>query len=488
MFPVHGDDEWREIDDFLFRPTTDIPSRTTGDRSAVDFELEPFVTRSPPPGGRRAVPTPPVTTGDPRPDRARGGSPVAAPVGDRRPAGGQPVVRTGGAGNKARAHRQPPTARPTRGVDRDQRRAGTVDRAPRDRHIGAPGAPRPVRLAVPDALRREGVLRVIVVVVTAFALGGLAAIATTRNNGGNSMDPAVVAAAAAAPSPAKIANGASTPVGADASEAPSVEPVEPDSSVPDLVEADDAEALSPDCTVAAESMKPGQTGADVQCLQQALDREGFYNGPVNGSYDQATASAVAALQKERKLYVDGVAGRETGKSLDIWPDEAMFVVRTPAPAPGAVDLDGYPLSPVASAGADAPPLPENSGSGRRVVYERISQRAWAVNDEGQIVRSWLVTGSQYNNEMPGTHTVYSRSEQSTAWNGQAILPLMIRYQQTSIGAIGFHGIPRHVSDGSAYQTDAELGTRLSGGCQRQNNMDAQFLWHFAPVGTTVVVI
>jgi lipoprotein-anchoring transpeptidase ErfK/SrfK len=44
-----------------------------------------------------------------------------------------------------------------------------------------------------------------------------------------------------------------------------------------------------------------------------------------------------------------------------------------------------------------------------------------------------------------------------------------------------------VSNGAAYQTTDELGTRLSGGCQRQHNLDAQFLWGFAPVGTKVVV-
>ena len=36
-------------------------------------------------------------------------------------------------------------------------------------------------------------------------------------------------------------------------------------------------------------------------------------------------------------------------------------------------------------------------------------------------------------------------------------------------------------------TEAELGTRLSGGCQRQANADARFMWNFAPVGTPVVV-
>jgi hypothetical protein len=148
---------------------------------------------------------------------------------------------------------------------------------------------------------------------------------------------------------------------------------------------------------------------------------------------------------------------------------------------------GYLLSPVASVGDDAPPLPDGSGEGRRVVYDRAGQRVWAVADDGRIIRSWLVSGSKYSNEMPGTHQVYSRSDMSTAWNGKAWLPNMIRYQRTEIGHIGFHAIPRHVSDNTVYQTTDELGTRLSGGCQRQHDLDAAFLWAFADVGTTVVV-
>ena len=62
------------------------------------------------------------------------------------------------------------------------------------------------------------------------------------------------------------------------------------------------------------------------------------------------------------------------------------------------------------------------------------------------------------------------------------------YLRTDLGHIGFHGIPTSVFDGSVYQTTDELGTRLSGGCQRQHNLDAMFMWGFAPVGTTVVVV
>jgi lipoprotein-anchoring transpeptidase ErfK/SrfK len=99
-----------------------------------------------------------------------------------------------------------------------------------------------------------------------------------------------------------------------------------------------------------------------------------------------------------------------------------------------------------------------------------------------------VSGSKYNNETPGTHKVYSRSDVSTAWNGKAYLYKMVRWLKTDIGAIGFHALPIHVEDNTPYQTEAELGQRLSGGCQRQANLDADFTWDFAQVGTPVVVI
>ena len=312
--------------------------------------------------------------------------------------------------------------------------------------------------------------RTIVVVSVLAAIAGIAVVggrATGRN------DPAVVATGA--PGPAVNTAAPTTVVTAAG-----------DGSVPDLAIADDR--LTPDCEVRPKSISVASSGIDVQCLQQALHREGYYDGAISGIYDGATFAAVKKYQTDKELFVDGIAGRVTNMTLGIWPDEQMFVVRTPPPPPGAKDSWGFPLSSVSSVGDDAPPLPENSGTGRRVVYERISQRVWAVDADGDIIRSWLVSGSQYNNEVPGTFQVYSRSEQSTAWNGKAILPLMIRYYRTEIGAIGFHGIPIHVDTGKPYETEADLGTRLSGGCQRQANPDAAFMWAFADIGTKVVVL
>ncbi|MBI4884021.1 MAG: peptidoglycan-binding protein [Actinobacteria bacterium] len=242
------------------------------------------------------------------------------------------------------------------------------------------------------------------------------------------------------------------------------------------------------CIMVERSVNLGSSGPTVECLQTALKTDGIYTGAVTGVYDDATYAAVKALQLREDLFVDGLAGRETGLFLGIWPDEESLVVRTPAPAPGAVDLLGYPMSTVSSAGADAPPLPPDSGSGRRLVYSRAGQRIWAVDEDGQILRSWLISGSKYGNETPGTHQVYSRSEVSTAWNGKAYLPQMVRWLKTDIGAIGMHSIPIHVSDNTVYQTEAELGTRLSGGCQRQAPADADFVWAWADIGTVVVVV
>ena len=253
----------------------------------------------------------------------------------------------------------------------------------------------------------------------------------------------------------------------------------------DLIGEDPASAEP--CTIPMKALRPGTSGKNVVCLQQALVKNNYLE-KVTGTYDVATQVAVTALQTKKDLFVDGIAGRETALVLGIWPDENLLVVRTPAPAKGAKDSLGFLLSSVASTGASAPVLPANSGSGRRLVFERAGQRVWAVDKNENIIRSWLVSGSKYNNETAGTHQVYSRSEITTACNGRAFLKKMVRWLKTEIGAIGFHQIPVHRSDNTVYQTEEELGTRLSGGCQRQAKLDAEFLWSFGKIGTPVVVL
>ena len=244
------------------------------------------------------------------------------------------------------------------------------------------------------------------------------------------------------------------------------------------------------CMLDVTSLAQGASGANVECVQRALTAAGFYTGPVDGVFSPALTASATAFQQATGLYVDGVVGRRTAALLGIWPGDDSFVIHTPPPAPGAEDSMGFRLSSVATTGDNAPPLPPDAGqgTGKRIVYQRAGQRVWAIDDNEHVVRSYLVSGSRFNNEEPGKHKVYSKSETTTAWNGQADLPLMVRWLDTDRGAIGFHQIPTHKSDGTLYQTDAELGTRLSGGCQRQTALDANFMWYFADIGTPVYVL
>ena len=157
----------------------------------------------------------------------------------------------------------------------------------------------------------------------------------------------------------------------------------PTGTVPDLAIAGPEQGLTADCKVQPKTISVQSSGVDVQCLQQALQREGYYSGAISGTFDFATSAAVEQFQIDKELFVDGVAGRETSHDARHLARRAD-ARRAHAAAAGRRRRTrwGYPLSSVSSIGDDAPPLPENSGTGRRVVYERISQRVWAVAEDG----------------------------------------------------------------------------------------------------------
>jgi Putative peptidoglycan binding domain/L,D-transpeptidase catalytic domain len=350
--------------------------------------------------------------------------------------------------------------RPTtlREVDRARRHGHAEVRTPRSAGapMGGTGGPLP-----PEVYRR----RRLVVAGALIALLVVGLMVVGRPGGGSAEQP-VEPVVTAAPAPA-------TSVPVSAVDAGVVDEVEPAA-----------------CMLAQTEVGSGDTGEAVECAQRALRAAGYYDGEISGTFDAATVAATRSFQSEIGLYVDGIVGRNTATELGVWPGSDAFIVRTPPPPPGATDLWGLPLSSVASAGDDAPPLPEGAGqgSGKRVVYERASQRVWAIDDEERIVRSYLVSGSQYRNEVPGVHPVYSKSEMALGWNLTADLPYMIRYTETERGHIGFHAIPSWNDTGEYLQTEEELGQKLSGGCTRQAYLDAQFLWQFAEIGTKVHVL
>lgn len=109
------------------------------------------------------------------------------------------------------------------------------------------------------------------------------------------------------------------------------------------------------------SLRIGSTGAQVRCLQTALNAAGYPVGPVDGQFGNQTRGAVLNYQRTKGLFVDGVAGKQTGTALRIWG--------TPAPAPTNPPPGG-------STGANcAPPASVPAGARQVLVVTSSGSRA-----------------------------------------------------------------------------------------------------------------
>jgi hypothetical protein len=190
---------------------------------------------------------------------------------------------------------------------------------------------------------------------------------------------------------------------------------------------------------------------------------------------------------------EGGAISLSGVEASLAPAADASAVQRSIPTTSGPSDGGEPAALIRSAADRSVALPARSGQGRRVVFDMSRQRVWLVDeadkgdegDEGEeVLRSYLVSGSELDNLGPGTYEVYSRSRHATGIDGSS-MDFMVRFTTGDNAPIGFHDIPE--MDGEPVQTRAQLGTPLSHGCVRQARPDAVALWRFAPVGTTVVV-
>lgn len=178
--------------------------------------------------------------------------------------------------------------------------------------------------------------------------------------------------------------------------------------------------------------------------------------------------------------LQGASSPATGQVVPPGPGES--------PPPQEPPADDPPPQPEPEpARAEFPPLPQDSGSGRRVVYSVSEQRVWLVEQDEVVSASWLVSGRK-GTPRPGTYSIYSRSRWSSANGGRVRMEYMLRFvRPRGRGlAIGFHAIPVD-RRGRQIQSDDELGQPRSKGCVRQRRADAEHLWNWAPDGTTVRV-
>jgi lipoprotein-anchoring transpeptidase ErfK/SrfK len=176
----------------------------------------------------------------------------------------------------------------------------------------------------------------------------------------------------------------------------------------------------------------------------------------------------------------------TDRGTDQGTDRSTDQSTDQSDGPGGAATSPHGIS--TSSAATQTALPADSGSGRRIVYSQPLQRVWLVsNSADEVKRTYLVSGSIYDNLQPGAYSVYSRSRWAVGVDDSGVMQYFVRFTRGPTGAaIGFHSIP--TKDGKLLQSTAQLGTAQSHGCIRQWLPDAVALWHFAPVGTKVVVV
>ena len=83
------------------------------------------------------------------------------------------------------------------------------------------------------------------------------------------------------------------------------------------------------------SLGLGDTGRQVEVLQQRLQQLGYYNGPINGSFDRPTEIAVSRFQTTKRLSRTGKVDRQTQAALQ--PSQKQ-TSQTPLPPPRGIGL------------------------------------------------------------------------------------------------------------------------------------------------------
>ena len=136
---------------------------------------------------------------------------------------------------------------------------------------------------------------------------------------------------------------------------------------------------------------------------------------------------------------------------------------------------------------EAAPVPIKSGTGRRIVYANRQQRVWVINADNEVIRTFPVSG-MFGQPGKGTYKVFSKSPVSHSPEFVGVsFRFMTRFAiGRNGGNIGFHEIPTRY--GKPMQRVDELGTFNGSGCLRSSTQDARFIYQWAGMGTTVVVV
>ena len=137
------------------------------------------------------------------------------------------------------------------------------------------------------------------------------------------------------------------------------------------------------------------------------------------------------------------------------------------------------------------PLPQGTGTGKRMVIDSDAQQVWLVDADDTVRDSFLMSGRRLPTasgfDQPGIFTVYSKSRHMQYCAGRCgTAEYMVRYQRTTVSSVGTHSLP--AEGGQLVQGVEDLGWPLSHGCTRLEASKAEAVYRWATIGTIVIVL
>ena len=166
---------------------------------------------------------------------------------------------------------------------------------------------------------------------------------------------------------------------------------------------------------------------------------------------------------------------------------ALLIMGSSSVASASAGSIGETTTTTTTVLAEVVPVPVRSGTGRRIVYANRQQRVWVINENNEVIRTFLVSG-MLGQPGKGTFRVFSKSPTSFSPEFAGVtFRFMTRFAiGRNGGNIGFHEIP--IRNKRPMQTVDELGAFKGSGCLRSSTQDAIFIYQWAKIGTKVVVV
>jgi len=167
---------------------------------------------------------------------------------------------------------------------------------------------------------------------------------------------------------------------------------------------------APAPSAGAPVLRQGDFGADVQRLQQALQRQGFSPGGVDGSFGPQTRAAVVAFQRAKGLSADGVVGPATWRALD----GAVTPVTPPVTPPTSGDLRGRMLD---AARGEVGTVESGQNSGAVLKYPRAFGRGSEAYCADFVSWASRQAGGRMNESY--CPTIVNKLKANGTWKGNA---------------------------------------------------------------------